>query len=149
MNLLLDTNVLIDYLGRKAPFFSSAEQVVAAGFFGDADLWTPAQSFKDSFYVLEHYISSERIQRAILELTNVVHVVSLTEDDIKRAARLNWPDFEDCLVSLSAEKSHSEAIITRDKIGFALSSVPSLSPDEWLETQKARGITYGSTVLEE
>ena len=25
MNLLLDTNVIIDYLGRRAPFFENAE----------------------------------------------------------------------------------------------------------------------------
>ena len=35
MNLLLDTNVLIDYLGRKPPFFEDAERIVAAGYFGD------------------------------------------------------------------------------------------------------------------
>ena len=29
MNLLLDTNVLIDYLGRKEPFFANAERIVA------------------------------------------------------------------------------------------------------------------------
>ena len=39
MNLLLDTNVLIDYLGRKEPFFPSAQKVVIAGFFGDTQLW--------------------------------------------------------------------------------------------------------------
>ena len=44
MNLLLDTNVLIDYLGRKEPFFANAERIVAAGFFGDATLWMAAQS---------------------------------------------------------------------------------------------------------
>ena len=39
MNLLLDTCVVIDYLGRKEPFYAEAERVMAAGFFGDAKLW--------------------------------------------------------------------------------------------------------------
>lgn len=52
MNLLLDTNVLIDYRGRKEPFFPAAQKVVIAGFFGDVRLWAPAQSFVDAFYVL-------------------------------------------------------------------------------------------------
>ena len=38
MNLLLDTNVIIDYMGRQKPFFENAERIIAAGYFGDATL---------------------------------------------------------------------------------------------------------------
>ena len=65
MNLLLDTSVLIDFLGRKEPFFDAAQRVVAAGFFGDVNLWTPVQSLKDAFYVLEHYVDSHAVQQAM------------------------------------------------------------------------------------
>ena len=58
MNLLLDTNVIIDYLGRKEPFFDSAMKIVAAGFFGDATLWMSAGSAKDAFYVLPSLAAS-------------------------------------------------------------------------------------------
>ena len=68
MNLLLDTNVVIDYLGRKEPFFELAQQVVAAGFFGDATLWMPAQSAADAFYVLNHYLDSARVQSLLARL---------------------------------------------------------------------------------
>ena len=72
MNLLLDTNVLIDYLGRKEPFFANAERIVAAGFFGDATLWMAAQSPKDAFYVLERYIDPQRIQQALLKAYEII-----------------------------------------------------------------------------
>ena len=52
MNLLLDTNVFIDYLGRKEPYYSDARQIVMAAFFGDVKLWVPAQSVTGAFYVL-------------------------------------------------------------------------------------------------
>lgn len=63
MNLLLDANVFIDYLGRKEPFFADARAIVAAGFFGDAKLWVPAQAATDAFYVLNRYVPSERLQK--------------------------------------------------------------------------------------
>jgi predicted nucleic acid-binding protein len=49
MNLLLDTNVLIDFIGRRAPFYEDAKHVIAAGYFGDAHLWMAAQSAMDVF----------------------------------------------------------------------------------------------------
>lgn len=84
MNLLLDTNILIDYLGRREPFFAQAERIVAAGFFGDATLWMAAQSPKDAFYVLERYASSQHIQQALLETYRIITSVALTADDLTR-----------------------------------------------------------------
>ena len=102
MNLLLDTNVLIDYLGRKEPFFLSAQKVVIAGFFGDARLWVPSQSVVDAFYVLSRYVDSARLQAAILKALTVIEPVDLTGASLDRAARLGWDDFEDCLIALAA-----------------------------------------------
>lgn len=104
MNLLLDTNVLIDYLGRKEPFFLSAQKVVIAGFFGDARLWVPSQSVVDAFYVLSRYVDSARLQAAILKALTVIEPVDLTGASLERAARLGWDDFEDCLIALAAER---------------------------------------------
>ena len=126
MNLLLDTNVIIDYLGRKAPFFENAEKIIAAGYFGDVQLWAPAQSFKDAFYVLAHYADPARIQDAILKL------VDLAAGDIVAAARLKWEDFEDCLVSVCAGKAGADFLVTRDSKGFERSTVAPISPADWL-----------------
>ena len=136
MNLLLDTNVLIDYLGRKPPFYEDAEAIIAAGYFGDARLWVPALSLKDAFYVLSRYIDSARIQRAFVALDEVVSLVSLSAEESLRAARLEWSDYEDCLVALCAEKAKADYLITRDTKGFARSPVPALHPREWLDLMR-------------
>ncbi|MDO4400218.1 MAG: PIN domain-containing protein [Coriobacteriia bacterium] len=142
MNLLVDTNVFIDYLGRKPPYFENAQRLAAAGFFGDASLWLPAQSAKDAFYALSHYVSPVHVQDALLEAFAVFKPVSLNADDLVRAARLKWDDYEDCLVALCAEHVQADYIITRDAEGFARSPVPTLTPGEWIATQRGRGIEY-------
>lgn len=142
MNLLLDTNVVIDYLGRKEPFFELAQQVVAAGFFGDATLWMPAQSAADAFYVLNHYLDSARVQSLLARLFEVVKPVALSAEELFDATRLQWDDYEDCLVMLAALKAHADYLITRDKKGFTRSAVPALTPQEWLALQAKRGISY-------
>ena len=147
MNLLFDTNVLIDYLGRKEPFFANAERIVAAGFFGDATLWMAAQSPKDAFYVLERYIDPQRIQQALLKAYEIITPVALTTDDLATAARLQWDDYEDCLVALAAQKARADYLITRDAKGFERSMVPALSPTEWLVLRERDGIIYDAVDL--
>lgn len=143
MNLLLDTNVLIDYLGRKEPFFDDAQRIVAAGFFGDVRLWTPAASLKDAFYVLDHYVDSARLQQMIARACELIVPVGLSGEDAVRAARLEWDDYEDCLVALCAEKARADYLVTRDAKGLARSSVPPISPKAWLrKMEQDHGLTY-------
>ena len=143
MNLLLDTCVVIDYLGRKEPFFEQAERVVAAGFFGDAKLWIAGQSINDAFYVLSKYQDSMRVQRAIEAFLQVAMPVSLSAADYVAATRLGWDDLEDCLVALCAQSARAEYLVTRDAGGFARSLVPAISPGDWLESmEREHGLRY-------
>ena len=147
MKLLLDTNLLIDYLGRKEPFFDDAQKIIAAGYFHDAELFVSAGSVKDAFYVLNHYAPSERIQRSFTSLFDVVRPVALDARALSAAASLLWDDFEDCLIALSAVKSSADYLITRDRAGFSRSMVPALSPSEWLNLMEQRGLIYDSAAL--
>ena len=133
MKLLLDTNVIVDYLGRKEPFFEDAERIIAAGYFGDAQLWASTQSFKDAFFILSHYVDPLRIQDALLNLLEIVKPVDLIGSDIVAAARLKWKDLEDCLIAISAQKAGADYLVTRDSKGFDRSMVASVSPAEWLD----------------
>lgn len=146
-NLLLDTNVIIDYLGRREPFFEKVKDVIASGYFGDAKLWMAAQSAADAFYVLSRYAPSEQIQRALLRIFEVVEPVSLTAVELTRAAQLEWPDYEDCLIALSAQKADASFIITRDEAGFGASPIATLSPAQWSERMAQAGISYAERAL--
>lgn len=148
MNLLLDTNVFIDYLGRKEPFFPAAQKIVIAALFGDVKLWIPSQSVVDAFYVLNHYVSSPQLQAAIVKSLEVITPLDLTGDLIIRAANLGWDDLEDCLIALAAEKVGADYLITRDSKGFSRSMVPVLTPNEWLTyMEKERRLVYDEVEL--
>jgi predicted nucleic acid-binding protein len=144
MNLLLDTNVLIDYVGRREPFCKDATSIIAAGYFGDVKLWMAAQSATDVFYVLSKYANSADIQRLLARLYEVVTPVSLTCADLTRATQLLWPDYEDCLISLAANNCQADYIVTRDLRGFDRSCVPVISPANLAVELTQSGITYGS-----
>ena len=142
MNLLLDTNVYIDYLGRKEPFFHNAQKIMVAGFFQDVRLWLPAQSIADAFYVLKKYVDSHRLQKAILKTLEVVNLVSLTEDDVIYALKREWEDFEDALISVDFNKVQADYLITRDAEMCKNSSIRAITPEGWLELMEEKGLVY-------
>ena len=130
MNLLLDTNVYIDYLGGREPFAKPARKLVAAGFFGDVRLWVPAQSVTDAFFVLRKFKSSRSIQNAMGNSFKMINVVDVTARDATRAVDLQWDDLEDCLIALSAQKANADYLVTRDAKGFKRSAVPTATPNQ-------------------
>ena len=89
------------------------------------ELWAPAKSFTDVFYVLNQRLKVESplVQRAFLKSFDFIKLVSLEPADVKEAARRAWDDFEDCLVAVAAEKIGADFIITRDAKGFSQSKI--------------------------
>ena len=148
MNVLLDTCVLIDYLGGKPPFFDDAQRVLAAGYFGDAKLWVSVQSLKDAFYVLRKYVGSQAAQGVIEAVCEVVVPVDTTASDALRALRLRWDDYEDCMVSVCAAKAGADYLVTRDVKGFERSSTPAVTPTAWLGLMRKAGMTYDALDLD-
>lgn len=150
MDLLLDTNILIDYLGQRKPFYKEATQLIAAGYFSDARLWTPVKSLSDVFYILQKHIDTTALQKKLAQFCKVVLPVDLTSQDALRALNLSWKDYEDCLVAVAADKVRADYLITRDKKGFIRSSVPVANPQEILKIlEQEQDISYTEIPLAE
>ena len=138
MNLLLDTNILIDFFMQRKPFYEYTLKLQMLKEFGDGELWCSAKSFTDIFYVLNKSVSSEDIQRAFLVSLEFLRVCSIDGDDIKLAASLGWHDFEDCLIEVAAQKLKADFIITRDADGFKEGKTKAITPPlffEWLKAE--------------
>ena len=149
MNLLLDTDVFVDFVGRRPPFFESAERIVAAGYFADVRLWVSNQSMESAFRTLKQYASPKDVQRAMVQTCDLVSPVGLSADEMLRAARLEWDDYSHCLIALCAEKVKASYIITRRPEGFARSCVKAISPEEWLNLiEQEKGLTYETVELD-
>lgn len=149
MRALIDTNILIDYLGQRMPYFESWEKVFVMQAFGDIELWVAPQSFADAFYILRKQIDPIELQRAFYECLSFLNVCTVSMADITETSGRAWTDFEDCLIALCAENINADVLLTRDQDGFASSKTPVYSPDEFLQKIKDDyGIEYDSLDLD-
>ncbi|MDO4443329.1 MAG: PIN domain-containing protein [Slackia sp.] len=145
---MLDTNTLIDLFSRRQPFFEDCERLMVMRIFGDVELWASAKSYTDVFCVLRKALGSADVQKMFLKSMEYMNVCSIDGSDIARAASMGWPDFEDCLVYVAADKIKADCILTRDEAGFSAAKIPACSATEFFEEYgKAKGVFYDAVDL--
>jgi len=132
MRVLIDTNVIIDYLNDRAPFADHSEKVIDLCARKDVTGVLTASSATDIYYitrkVLGHYKTLENLQL----LFSVLDVADVGKNDLLRAMELDITDFEDALASVCAKRVNADYILTRDIKGFLSSAVPPITPENFL-----------------
>lgn len=142
MKLFLDTNLLIDFYAAREPYREFFAKLLAMRAFGDAELWASAKSFTDVFYVCRKRIPADHLQRAFVKSEEFLSICSIGQDDVVEAARREWPDLEDCLVGVAAEKVKADYLVTRDTTGFTQSKVAVVHPLDLFAVLEQRGYVY-------
>ena len=134
--VLLDTNILVDYLDARRAKHSLARELVHAALGAGMALAAAASSYKDMYYILRRSLKDEvgarGLIRGLIECVPIT-AVDLRAADLAPAIASNEPDFEDGIVRTLAEAWGASFIISRDERAFAGSSIPRVSAREFLE----------------
>lgn len=134
MRLLLDTNVVLDYLSVNEGFQEEAEAIISLAVEGDAVELVSASAVTDIYYILRRALKDKsKAMERLSDLRQLIHILPVTEKDIDIAMERNWSDFEDAVQYTVAESNQVDYIITRDAKGFEEHLIPSLTPAEFLK----------------
>jgi predicted nucleic acid-binding protein len=132
MTVLLDTNILLDYL-QKRPEFSNAERILDICADKKIFGYMAAHSIPDMYYIMRKTYSDEERRSILLNLINIVPVISVDQKRIVAAlSNKNFFYFEDCLQTECASSFSADYIVTRNIKDFSQSSVPPVSPQDFL-----------------
>ena len=77
MKVLIDTNIIIDYLADRMPFADHAEQVLAICESGEVDGLITANAITDIYYVVSKVASREKTLEAIWTLCSILDIVDV------------------------------------------------------------------------
>lgn len=132
--VMLDTNIVLDYVGVGRPRHADAVALMETSFLGDdLELCFSSASLKDVYYILCRKGAREDIVRERLcSLTDVLTLIDLTREVIDHAFESNEPDFEDGIVRAMAELNGVDAIITRDVTAYQNAAVPAMDARRYL-----------------
>lgn len=144
--LLVDTNVLIDFLSVRRPFYDEARLLMIAGRVGEFELWMTSSQVTDLIYVLSDG-GRQALMPSVLErlrgLRTFVEVFAVGEAEVDRMLSSAWKDPEDALMFESALSLKADAIITRNAKDFESSLVRAMTAREffdWLRDEQ--GVDY-------
>ena len=134
MNVLIDTNVVLDLLIRREPYYEDAARISILSEKGFINSYLSASAITDIYYIASKELGNKDIVADMLEeLLKTSHVAAVTESNIHEALDLRWNDFEDS-VQYSAGKSISaEYIITRNPKDYSESQINVMSPEDFLK----------------
>lgn len=131
--ILIDTNVLLDYLLTREPFYGDAKKVIFACAEGKAQGCIAAHSIPDMFYILRKDYSIKERKEALSSLCLIFDVEGI--DKVKILSGLQneeFGDFEDCLQMECAKAYRAEYIVTRNTDDYKTSEVRAVLPKEYL-----------------
>ena len=134
MRILIDTDVMIDFIIKRQPFSDNAEKIIDMCVDKNIQGCIAAHTVPNLYFILRKYLTAEQRRDLLLKFCEIFTVVSIGADKLKSALQNNaFNDFEDCLQVECAKDFESEFIVTRNIKDFAGSVVTVIEPSEFIE----------------
>ena len=135
MRVFLDTNVMIDLIIKRQPFFTEVAEIVTFAEKNKIELFTSSLSFVNTFYVASKVNSKELVLETLKKFRIICDVTIIDELNIDKSLISDFEDFEDAVQYNSALYHNCNYILTRDKKGFEKSKIVVMTPSEFLASQ--------------
>jgi len=135
-SLFLDTNVVIDLLGQREPYYESAARIVTLADKGMVRITVSALTYPTAYNILCKFVSKDVVKEKIRLFKTIAATAELTDPVINMSLSSKFADFEDALQYFGALQAGCTTLITRNVMDFAASELPVLTPDEYLSSLK-------------
>jgi len=139
MKVTVDLNVLLDVAQHRLPHYHASEEVVHRVRRGEFAAVLPGHALTTLHYILEKYSGTALANQTLDGLLADFAIHPVDKANFQRARQLPLSDFEDAVVAVTAEVTRSDFIVTRNVADFVGSSVPAITPIDFLEHLAAVG----------
>lgn len=133
MKVLIDTNIILDVLFNRESYVEEASKVFKLCEIKKIEGCIYALSVPNIIYVMRKELNEAKTNEILEKLFLIFNVADLKADDLNKAAKLNFADYEDALQSVCATRIKADYIISRNIKDFTKSKVTAIKPSELLE----------------
>jgi len=127
----VDTNIVLDLLADRKPFSGFAIELFHRAEQKKLKLFTSSHALATVYYLLKKSTDEKKLRKILLDLTDFLTILAVTEDNLKKGLRSAINDLEDALqINCAGTVPELSGIITRNKKDFKGSDLPVFSPEE-------------------
>lgn len=134
MRLFLDTNVVLDLLAERQPFYDSIAKIATLADHKKLTLVVSPLTFTTVEYVLKRFESSESVLNKLRKFKIICEVCQVDEQTVEKGLHSEFKDFEDAIQYFSAVQANCSVIITRNGKDFRKSTLAIMTADEYLNS---------------
>ncbi len=132
IKVLIDTDVLLDVLQRREPFYTMSAHALACAETGQIEGWVAAHSITTLYYLYAKYQSAEQARIRLSDLLSFLSVAAVDRAVIEQALTLPYRDFEDAVQMAAAIQINAQYVITRNISDYKEGPLPAIEPAELL-----------------
>ncbi|MBP6323733.1 MAG: PIN domain-containing protein [Chitinophagales bacterium] len=114
MKVFLDSDIVLDFLLKREPFFIEALQLFILKEKEDFKLYTSAIIISNVYYISSKQFPKPLIKQKIKELASIIQIVDSTRQSIYQSFESDFSDFEDAIQYHTALESKCTFFITRN-----------------------------------
>jgi len=134
MVLLIDANVVLDYVCQREPHYECVNRLIDLTQKFKCKTYVAFHSMSVIWYVLRKHAENSRRRELLFGITDVFTVTSASHEAVVDAiGDENFSDFEDCLQEKCALQCGADYIVTRNVKDFAASKIPAVTPAKMCE----------------
>ena len=132
MRAFIDTNVIVDVVAKREPFFADSQAVLALCATGDLEGVVSDLTFCNVAYVLRKSLGNAQLRNGLRVLKNHLTIVPIGDAAITAALGNEITDFEDAVQLEAAYANRVDVIVTRNARHFSNSPIRVCTPSELL-----------------
>lgn len=130
--VLFDTNVILDFLLERKPFFREATIALDIVAQGKVSGYVAAHAITTIFYILSRKVGPKKTTEIVAELLQKLSVAAVTENIIQQAIHSDFKDFEDAVTHYAAIEEKASLIVTRNAKDFSCGQIPVALPEVFI-----------------
>ena len=138
MRVFVDTNIIIDLLAKRQPFYVESQKIFSLSDTKQIELFISSLSLVNTHYILNDVMKIKDARLILGKFKVLVESNALSDKIIELALNdKKFKDFEDGIQYYSALESQCQLILTRNLKNFKNSKIPVLSPKEYIAKRRS------------
>jgi len=135
-NVLIDTDVVLDFFFDRQPFSKSATQVLSLCELKEMNGFVTPVIISNVYYLLSRTAKHSYVIEKLTQLIQFIEVLEMDREIVGNALNSGFKDFEDALQNFSAMKHGKiNAIITRNVKDYKKSEIGIMTPEDYIKSK--------------
>jgi predicted nucleic acid-binding protein len=130
MKILFDTNVILDVMLLRDPFYKPATQLMVEVENKKIDGYVCSITVTTIHCLVSKVKGVKEAKAHIENILNIFNVASVDKRILELSLHANFTDYEDAVIHEAGLRSNLDGIVTRNRTDFKRSKIPIFDPEE-------------------